>query len=102
MAVQRPQLGWADWASWVGFALGVSGLGVPASKPALGLACKLFQRKHQLTPPTQQPYHHPLFFLMALLCGIIHRIVEFRGNVKKIPKKSLEVAKDLGIKVHIF
>ena len=76
--------------------------GCPYQQPALGLACKLFQRKHQLTPPTQQPYHHPPFFLMALLCSIIHRIVEFRGNVKKILKNPLEVAKDLDIKVNIF
>ena len=61
-AVQGPQLGWADVAGWARCALGVSGLCAPACRPALGLACKLFQRRHHLTPPTQQPYHHPVFF----------------------------------------
>ena len=91
-AVQGHQLGWAGWAYLGRWA---TALGAPACRPAL--ACKLFQRRHQLTPPTQQPYHHPAFFLMALLCDIIHRIVEFQGNVKK-SQKPLEVAKDLGIR----
>ena len=73
-------------------------IGCPYQQPALGLACKLFQRKHQLTPPTQQPYHHPLFSLWLSYIVLFIGMWNFEGMLKKSPRRSLEVAKNLGIK----